>query len=174
MKSKLRQISTSWYFFASAVFIYILLLIFYRELFFASTGYVYNIFIKILPFFVLAFILMTLTNYFITPKYLLKHFKGRGIKKWVFIIISGILSSGPVYMWYPLLADLRKKGLSYGLIACFLYNKAIKIPLMPLLILYFGWKYFLVLSTVMVFFSILQGNFINKLMNLKYENSNSS
>jgi len=164
MKVRFRQISTAWYFLASAVFIYIILLIFYDEIFFTSLTFVYNILIKVLPFFVIAFILMAVANYFITPQRLLKHFRGRGIKKWIFIIVGGILSSGPVYMWYPLLADLKKKGLSYGLIACFLYSKAIKIPLMPLLILYFGWTYFTVLTTVMILFSIIQGMLINKLI----------
>ena len=85
----------------------------------------------------------------------------------VFVIIGGILSSGPIYMWYPLLADLKHKGLSYGLIACFLYNRAIKIPLLPLAIIYFSWRYLFILTFVMIFMSILQGLIINKLMEVK-------
>ncbi|MFW5847263.1 MAG: hypothetical protein ACOCUU_03850 [Nanoarchaeota archaeon] len=110
---------------------------------------------------------MSLTNYFITPKFVMRHLGGKGIKKWFFIIIGGILSTGPIYMWYPFLADLKNKNLSYGLIACFLYNRAIKIPLLPIAIFYFGWQYILVLSIVMIFVSVLQGMLINKLMDVK-------
>ena len=70
-------------------------------------------------------------------------------------------------MWYPLLADLRNKGLSYGLIACFLYNRAIKIPLIPLAIIYFSWQYIVILLVVMIFASIIQGILLNKLMEAK-------
>jgi len=61
----------------------------------------------------------------------------KGIKKWIFVIIGGVLSTGAIYMWYPFLADLKDKGLNYGLISCFLYNRAIKIPLLPLMVFYF-------------------------------------
>jgi uncharacterized membrane protein YraQ (UPF0718 family) len=110
---------------------------------------------------------MTLSNYLITPEFIIKHLRGKGFKKWFFMIVGGILSSGPIYMWYPLLADLKKKGLSYGLIACFLYNRAIKIPLLPLAIIYFGWQYIFVLTIIMIIVSITQGILINKLMEVK-------
>jgi uncharacterized membrane protein YraQ (UPF0718 family) len=110
---------------------------------------------------------MIFSNYFITPEFILKHIKEKGIRKWFYVIIGGILSSGPIYMWYPLLADLKHKGLNYGLIACFLYNRAIKIPLLPLAVLYFGWKYVIVLSFVMIAMSIVQGILIDHVMEIK-------
>ena len=113
---------------------------------------------------------MTLSNYFITPEIVIKHLKEKGIKKWFFVIVGGILSSGPVYMWYPLLADLKSKGLEQGLIACFLYNRAIKIPVLPIAIIYFSWQYIFVLSLVMIFMSVVQGLIINHLTKSKNEN----
>ena len=74
------------------------------------------------------------------------------------------MSSGPIYMWYPLLSDLKKKGLNSGFIACFLYNRSIKIAILPMAILYFGWKYVLVLSVVMILMSVAQALLINKLI----------
>ncbi len=44
---------------------------------------------------------------------------------------------------------LQKKGMRPALIATFLYNRAVKIPLLPLLIIYFGLTYSLVLMVVM-------------------------
>ncbi len=167
IKNKLKQISGSWYFLIFILLIYLLLSVFKPILFSSSLNFFYNILLKIIPVFILIFTLMALTNYFITPKFVMKHLKEKGIKKWFFVIVGGILSSGPIYMWYPLLADLRDKGLNYGLIACFLYNRAIKIPLIPLAIIYFEWKYIIILTFVMIFFSIVQGILINKLMEVK-------
>jgi uncharacterized membrane protein YraQ (UPF0718 family) len=162
--NKFKKISGSWYFLISITIIYGLFLIFRSDIFFKSLSFFNEIIIKIIPIFILIFVLMAISNYFITPKFVMKHLKDKGIKKWFFVIIGGILSTGPTYMWYPLLSDLKEKGLSYGLIACFLYNRSIKIPVLPVAILYFSWQYILVLCFVMVFVSIIQGLIINKLM----------
>ena len=164
IKNNLKQISESWYFLMAIILTYILFFIFSPETFFTSLNFFSKIILKIIPIFVFVFILMTLSNYLITPKFILKHLKKKGIKKWFFVIIGGILSSGPIYMWYPLLADLKDKGLNYGLIACFLYNRAIKIPILPIALLYFSWRYILILSLVMILASIVQGIIINNLL----------
>ena len=160
----LKNISGTAYFLISIFLIYFLLLLFKTDLFLSSINFFYNIFLKIIPIFILVFILMTLTNYFITPKFIIKHLERKRIKKWFYVIVGGILSTGPIYMWYPLLADLKNKGLNYGLISCFLYNRAIKIPLLPLIIFYFSLKYIIILSVVMIFMSVVQGIIINKLL----------
>ncbi len=173
LKNISRQISGSWYFLIAIVLIYCLLFIFNSEIFFTSLNFFGKIILKIIPIFVFVFVLMTLSNYFITPKIIIKHLAKKGFKKWFFVIIGGILSSGPIYMWYPLLADLKHKGLNHGLIACFLYNRAIKIPILPVAILYFSWQYILILTLVMIFMSVMQGLIINKLMEVKSENCHS-
>jgi len=166
-EDKLKQIPGSWYFLTLVIFAYILLLIFYQDIYLDSLSIFFELIYKIIPIFVLVFILMSLSNYFITPEFVIKHLREKGIKKWFFMVVGGILSSGPIYMWYPLLADLKKKGLKHGLIACFLYNRAIKIPLLPLAIIYFDWRYIFILTLVLVFFSIVQGVLIDKLMEVK-------
>ncbi len=170
IKNKLKQISSAGYFLISILIVYFFLFLFKQNLFFSSINFFYNIILKIIPVFILVFVLMTLTNFFITPKFVIKHLKEKGIKKWFFVIVGGILSSGPIYMWYPLLADLKNKGLNYGLIACFLYNRGIKIPLIPLMIIYFSWKYIIILTIVIILVSIIQGILLNKLMEVKNEN----
>ena len=164
---KLKNISKSWYFLIIILIAYAFLLIFNKSQFYSAMSFFKNILLKIIPIFILIFLLTILSNYFITPKFIMKHLGGKGIKKWFYVIIGGILSSGPIYMWYPLLANLKEKGLNYGLIACFLYNRAIKIPLLPLAIFYFNWKLILVLSFVMIFMSIIQGILIDKAMEVK-------
>ncbi|MBA2862987.1 hypothetical protein [Methanococcus maripaludis] len=167
LKNKLSSIPGSWYFLISVILIYIIVFIVSRELFFSSIHFSYDIILKIIPILILVFILLALSDYFITPKIVTKYLQNKGIKKWIFVIIGGILSSGPIYMWYPLLADLKYKGMTDGLIACFLYNRALKIPLLPIAILYFGWKYMIVLSLVMILMSVIQGIIIDKLMGEK-------
>jgi len=166
-KDKLRRLPGSWYFLISVIFIYLMFSIFNYEVYLSSLDFFGQIIYKIIPIFILVFVLMSLSNYFITPKFVMKHLKEKGIRKWFYVIVGGILSTGPIYMWYPLLADLRRRGLSYGLVACFLYNRAIKIPLLPLAILYFSWQYILVLCFVMVFMSVVQGVILNKLMEVE-------
>ena len=169
IKNKLKQISGSWYFLMVILVIYLSLFIFKQNLFFSSLSFFYNIIFKIIPIFVFVFVLMSLTNYFVTPKFIMKHLGEKGIKKWIFVIMGGVLSSGPIYLWYPLLADLKDKGFSYGLIACFLYNRAIKIPLLPLAIIYFSWEYIIILTLVMICASVGQGLFLDKVMKIKKE-----
>jgi len=167
MKIKKPNISTPWYFLILVIIAYIFLLIFYKTQFISAISFFGNILLKIIPIILFVFVLMTISNYFITPEFIIKHVKEKGIKKWFYVIIGGILSSGPIYMWYPLLADLKHKGLNYGLIACFLYNRAIKIPLLPLIVLYFGWKYVIILTFVMICASVIQGILIDKAMEVK-------
>lgn len=166
MKKKV-QIPVSGYFLIIVLIAYTILFIVNKLLFYSSLSFFGDILLKILPIFVIVFVLMVFTNYFITPKFIIKHTTGRGMKKWFFVIVGGILSSGPIYMWYPLLADLKHKGLGKSLIACFLYNRAIKLPLLPLIILYFGWQYVIVLTVVMITASVIQGLLIDKLMEVK-------
>ncbi|NIA03751.1 MAG: hypothetical protein GWP09_00180 [Nitrospiraceae bacterium] len=144
--------------------VYFVVFLYNGALFNRSMIFFYHILLKIIPVFVFVYVLMVLTDYYVTPQFVIKHLSGRGLKKWIYVVLGGMVSSGPIYMWYPLLAELRDKGLSYRLITCFLYNRAIKIALIPLAIFYFGWVYVLVLTLVMIFISIVQGFFMEWVM----------
>ncbi len=153
-----------WYFPAFVFVIYLFLSFLDRNLFLKSSIFFFDTMIKIIPVFLIVFLMMSATNYFIDKKLILAYLKKGGLVKWLFAIIAGILSTGPIYVWYPFLADLKDKGISYGLIACFLYNRAIKIPLLPIIVFYFGLKYAVVLTFFMVLFSVVQGMIIDKIM----------
>ncbi|MBW2991272.1 hypothetical protein KY348_06235 [Candidatus Woesearchaeota archaeon] len=130
-----------------------------------SLKFFLNIIIKIIPIFILIFILMIVINRFVSTKKIMKYFgKKAGVKAWLAAVITGIISAGPIYLWYPLLYDLQKKGVRNGLIATFLYNRAVKLPLLPLMILYFGITYVIVLSLVMMIASVFQGLIVEKIM----------
>ncbi len=161
---KFKKVKPSYLILGALILTYLILACLMPVVFSATMTALYKILIKIIPAFIAVFVLMAVTNYFITPQFINRHLGKRGMKRWFFAIVGGILSSGPIYMWYPFLAELKKKGLSYGLIACFLYNRAIKIPLLPVAALYFSWQYIIILTLVMIFFSVIQALVIDYLL----------
>lgn len=157
-----------WYFLSAVIISYLIIYFTRQELISPALKMVYNISLKIIPVIVLIFILMALINYFVKPKPLVKYLgKESGLKGWLVAIGTGILSTGPIYMWYPLLSDLKQKGMRNALIATFLYNRAIKPALLPLMIVYFGAMFVCVLTIVMVFASVAEGWIVEKLLEVK-------
>ncbi len=157
-----------WYFLIAVIVLYAISFFISSKITMAGLKYAVNIFEKVIPIFVLIYILLVLINYYVKPQSLAKHLgEGSGLKGWTLAVVAGILSSGPIYMWYPLLNELQKHGVRNGLIAVFLYNRAVKPALLPLIIYYFGLKFTIVLTIVMIGISILQGMMIDKLMEVK-------
>ncbi len=123
-----------------------------------------NLIIRIIPVLIFVVFLMGIMNYFVSPKRVLHYVgKGSGIKGWFLAIGTGILSHGPVYAWFPLLKDLRNQGMRSGLVAAFLYNRSVKIPLLPVMIYYFGLTFVIVLLIYMVIASVIEGKMIELL-----------
>ena len=153
-----------WYFLLVVIILYLVTIFLKFDAILPSLNFSLKILISVIPIFILVFIIMIVVNYYITPKSVNKYLgKSSGLKRWVIAIIGGIISTGPIYMWYPMLKELKKKGVNYGFIATFLYNRAIKLPLIPMIIFYFGLKYTIILMIVMILFSILQGMIIEKM-----------
>ncbi len=153
------------YFLIAVLIIYGIAVLLKPEILKPSFEFFSNIIISIIPIFILIFVLMALTNYFVDPQTLVKYIgQQAGAKSWLIAVVTGIISTGPIYMWYPLLADLKKNGARTGFLATFLYNRAIKLPLLPMIIFYFGWIYTAVLTIVMVLFSVIQGMIIERLV----------
>ena len=120
---------------------------------------------KIALIFILVFILIFFSNFFLNPKKISKLVgESAGIKGWIVSIFGGIISTGPIYMWYPLLSDLKDKGMKYSLITAFLYNRAIKVPIIPMMIYYFGFNFTIILTFYMILFSIINGVLVEKLL----------
>lgn len=123
-----------------------------------------DILIRLIPILLLVVFLMGLLNHFLKPKAISKYLgKGSGAKGWIFAVAAGIISIGPIYVWYPLLKELRRQGMSQGLAAVFLYNRAIKIPLLPVMIYYFGAVFTVLLLVFTVMASLIEGKIIEML-----------
>lgn len=157
----LQNIFNKWSFLLLMIVVYITVFFIDKNIFLQSANFAYDILLKILPVLLLVLVLMILVNLYITPKVIIKYLNNSGTKKWIYAIIGGILSTGPTYVWYPLLADLKNKKVSHGIIACFLYNWAIKLPLIPVIIMYFDIKFVIILCIVMMLTSIMQGKIID-------------
>lgn len=163
----LRGVSGGGRFLAVMVLAEIVLFLWDRTLFFGGLGMLYGLLSDMLPVLLVVLFSMTAINYLVTPTVVMRYMGGSGSWKWPIAVIGGILSVGPVYFWYPILADLKKKGLSDGLVACFLYNRAIKVPLFPLAAYYFGWQYVVILTMTMVLASFVQARVLTSLINAK-------
>lgn len=154
------------YFLIMVIVLYLILFIFQQENIHKSLKASGILLMQIVPLLILVIFFMGIINYFVKSKKVLKYTgKGSGIKGWLLAISTGILSHGPIYIWYPLLKELRDQGMKNSLIAVFLYNRSIKIPLLPLIIYYFGPKFVLVLLIYMIIASIIEGKIIEKIEN---------
>ena len=122
-----------------------------------------SILIKILPIFAVVILFTAFINYLLRPKQIAHHLgKDSGMKGWLWALAAGVISHGPMYAWYPLLEDLRSHGMKDGLIVVFFASRTIKIPLLPMMIDYFGLIFTLVLSVYILFGALLQGLLLEK------------
>ncbi|MFW6283377.1 MAG: hypothetical protein ACOC1P_04985 [Minisyncoccales bacterium] len=152
-------------FLIAVIILYGIVFIISSSLFNSSIEFFKNIFNQIYWVFILVFFLMVFFNYFFNRDKVIKYLgKGSGIKSWFFSVVFGIVSMGPIYVWYPLLNDLKEKGMRPGLIACFLYNRGIKLPLLPLMVVYFGLKYVFIVISLMIVVSIVYSLILEKFL----------
>jgi len=160
-KERNKNLYYSFSFFVIVFILYLVLAIFDLEKISMSLNASFYILIQISPILVVVILLMGVVNYLIKPKSVSKYLGiESGAKGWFLAIFMGILSHGPIYIWYPLLKDLRDHGMRAGLIAVFLYNRAIKIPLLPVMIFYFGLGFVIILFIYMMIASIVEGKII--------------
>jgi len=100
------------------------------------------VFLRLLLPLALVFFVMLAFNLLLKPAQIVRFLgKNTGITGIILSMAGGIISAGPIYAWYPLLADVREKGAGNIPIAVFLYNRAVKPFLLPVMITYFGWAY---------------------------------
>ena len=145
-------------FFLIVVATYIIVAIFNFDTALNSLFKAFDIFKTILPILLIVVILTAIINFYLDPKTLAKHLgEDGGFKGFLIATVAGVLSHGPMYAWYPLLNELRKHGVKDGLIATFLYARAVKIPMLPLMAIYFGVKFTITFTILILIFAVLQG-----------------
>jgi uncharacterized membrane protein YraQ (UPF0718 family) len=164
MKKIVQKIGANWLFLIAVVLVYLILGMWNLQLALAGLEVFLGLLKKILPVLGIVFLLIFVSNLFLNPKTVAKYLgTGARTRGWPIAVIAGILSAGPIYMWYPLLGELKKKGMRDALIATFLYNRAVKIPLLPMMVYYFGLKLVVILTILMILFSMLNGLLVERL-----------
>lgn len=120
---------------------------------------------QMLPILGLVFLLLFIANLLLAPTKV-EHFLGKetGIKGWMISVVAGVFAMGPIYPWYAIMAELQQKGMRTAFVVTFLYSRAVKIPLLPLMIYYFGSTYTIVLCLYLVVFSVINGIVVERLM----------
>jgi uncharacterized membrane protein YraQ (UPF0718 family) len=124
-------------------------------------AYVGKIIIEILPILVFVYVFMVVFNFIDEKKMKAKIDGAPNGMKYLLMGGLGTLSHGPIYAWYPLLKDLKKKGLSQGTIATFLYARGIKLTLLPMLVSFFDLKFAIILTVTTFVFAIIEGLIID-------------
>lgn len=116
-----------------------------------------DIFLQVIPVLAVVVLFMAGTN-MIPNSFVRKHLGGEsGFRGFLVAVLAGTLSHGPAYAWYPFLAELGRKGVSRGRIAAFLYARAVKIPLLAAMVLYFGLNFTVVFTVLIMLGALLIG-----------------
>ncbi|MEA3406052.1 MAG: permease [Pseudomonadota bacterium] len=171
MKNKPKETTKSgknakggWIFLAIVLLIYGVTALLDMDLAMQAIASFIHLFDKVWPVLLIVFILIFMINLFLEPVWVKKYLGRRsGLTGWLAAMVGGMLSTGPVYPWYALLSDLREQGMKTSLAAVFLYSRAIKLPLLPLLVHYFGLTYTMILVGYLVVFSIISGLVMEKI-----------
>ena len=166
MIGKIREkIGVNWLFLISVCLLYLVICVFNTQIALAGLLEFLQLLRRVLPILATVFGLLFLSN-LLLDKNLVIRYLGKGAHKagWLIVIITGIISAGPIYLWYPLLSDLKENGMREALIATFLYNRAVKIPLLPMMVFYFGFKLVAVLSIYTIVFSVLNGYIVERIL----------
>ena len=166
-KNKVKILGTT-KFLSIMVLIYILGFFINPDFFAIAAINTIRMFADILPIMSVVFIVLWVINYLVGRGRLKQVLSAtKGVKGWIMVIVSGILISGPPYILYPLLKELKANGMSNAHLAVFLYNRNVKIPFIPVSIYYFGLWYTVILSALLIFFSIINGYLVGRLVNWK-------
>lgn len=157
------------------IFLYIFIWLFNINYIIDCLWYFLNIFIKqIIPLLLIVYIFIFIFNIIIKNDYIKNKIeKSSTITKYVIVILLWIISTWPVYMWFPMLKKLHEHGIKYEHIASFIYARAIKIPFLAAMFFYFWIKYTILFNWTILFLAILIWLIINLLSNfINYENNN--
>jgi len=153
-----------WLFLALTLLAYMLLSLVNPEAVTKSLSFFTHVMAQVFPMLGLVFLLLFITNLLLEPKWIKRYLgRGSGVKGWIAAVVGGILSLGAIYAWYAMLSELKQKGMRTALIATFLYSRSIKLPLLPLMIHYFGMAYTLTLCLYLIIFSIINGILVERL-----------
>ncbi|MBN2260566.1 MAG: hypothetical protein JW702_08470 [Clostridiales bacterium] len=167
MKDKKTSSNKRFYIIGLVIITYLILFYFNKVKTIDSFTYAWGIFIEIIPILGLIYIFMVIFNFIPEKKLRAYMQKTSGFYQYLILSLLGMISHGPIYAWYPILSDLKTRGLTYGSIGAYLFSKGIKLTLIPLMIYYFGAKLTVLFSATLFSLSFIQAFLIDLFMNEK-------
>jgi hypothetical protein len=154
-----------WYFLLGVLALYGLTLIIAPSTATSALGSAARTLYRLIPVLGLIFALLLLLDLVVKPERVRRHLGARsGPSGWLLAIAGGVLSVGPIYAWYELLRELWSQGMRTAFLIAFLYSRAIKLPLLPLMIHYFGMAYTLVLTGYILAFTMVNALIAERLL----------
>jgi uncharacterized membrane protein YraQ (UPF0718 family) len=114
--------------------------------------------LSVMPIFILVIILTAIFNYYFPKQKIAKLLEHQS--KWrtyLASLIAGIISHGPIFVWFPLLKNLKEKGLPDGALVTFIYGRSIKLTLLPIMIGFFGLLFTVIFICYIAFAAVIQG-----------------
>jgi len=124
--------------------------------------------LSLIPILLVVYAIIFIFSILISNKKITKFLDhGHYVKKMFLAIVGGVISSWPIYLWYWFLKKLHISGLTLWHIAGFSYARAIKIPLFPMMIVYFGGKFTVIFVVVLLVLSFVQCIIIDKITYFK-------
>ena len=123
-----------------------------------ALSYSLDLFATLLPILALVLFLMGLFDSLFDAKAVAR-LLGResGVRGWGVALLGGVLSHGPGYVWYPMIREMRRHGARDGLIVAFFYARSIKLPWLPLMVIYLGTGFTVLFTLYVLVASWLQG-----------------
>jgi hypothetical protein len=102
------------------------------------------------------YFLMFLINLFLEDKQIKNFFsKVWYFQKMLISLISGIFSSGPLYIWYDFLKMVKEKWFTDGNLITFMRARAIKLPLLAAMVAFLWLKFTLFFNLTILIFAII-------------------
>ena len=123
-----------------------------------ALNYSLHLFATLLPILAVVLFLMGLFDSLFDAKAIAKLLGNEsGLRGWGVALLGGVLSHGPGYVWYPMIQEMRRHGARDGLIVAFFYARSIKLPWLPLMVIYLGTGFTVFLTLYVLVASWLQG-----------------
>jgi len=124
-----------------------------------------EIFVSALPIIIAVFGLVGLTQAWISRERVSQMVgQESGLSGLLIAVLCGTILIGPAYIIFPLLMSLHQQGARWAVIATVLAAYTVKIPMIPLEVLFLGWKFSLVRGALTLMFAIPMGLLLEKLM----------
>jgi uncharacterized membrane protein YraQ (UPF0718 family) len=123
-----------------------------------ALGYSLDLFATLLPILAVVLFLMGLFDSLLDAKAIARLIGSEsGLKGWGIALLGGVLSHGPGYVWYPMIQQMREHGARDSLVVAFFYARSIKLPWLPLMVIYLGTGFTVFLTLYVLVASWLQG-----------------